>query len=263
MDLQLKGKKVLITGATRGIGFGAAKRFLEAGAFLSLHGSSNESCQKAKKLLMQEFPEAKIQICPCDFNDSEAVSNWIAQLEAVDILVNNLGIYRSEDFFDMEDHWWQQQYEVNVMSGVRLSRKLLPHMLQHNWGRILFISSECSKLVPEDLIAYSTTKAAIEALSRGLAKLTKGSAVTINSLLPGSTLTEGAAAFLESQAAQTNSTAETVAKSFIETQRSASTLQRFATVDEVAATIVYYCSPLASATNGSQIVVDGGSTLGG
>lgn len=263
MDLQLKGKKVLITGATRGIGFGAAKRFLEAGAFLYLHGSSPESCQKAKNQLQTEFPEAQIQISPCDFSNSEAVRDWVEQLKAVDILVNNLGIYRSEGFLDMEDHWWTSQFEVNVMGAVRLSRKLLPLMLEANWGRILFISSECSKLVPEDLIAYSATKAALEAVSRGLAKLTKGSAVTVNSLLPGSTLTEGAEAFLESQASQTNRSAETVAKNFFKAQRPASTLQRFATVDEVAATIVYFCSPLASATNGSQIVVDGGSTLGG
>ena len=181
----------------------------------------------------------------------------------MDILVNNLGVYQSEDFFSMSDEWWFKHYEINVMSGVRLSRKMLPQMLENNWGRILFISSECSRLVPQDLIAYSASKAALEAISRGLAKTTRNSGVTVNSLQPGSTLTEGAVAFLENQAAQTGNTSEQVANDFFVSQRPASTLQRFAHVDEVATTIVYYCSPLAAATNGSTIAVDGGSTLGG
>lgn len=262
MDLQLMNKKVLITGATQGIGFGAAKRFAEAGAKVWLHGSSLKSCNKAIVNLQSEFPTADLQPSPCDFSDDSAVSDWIAQLPAFDILVNNLGIYRSEAFIEMEDSWWRRQFDVNVMSGVRLSRQLLPGMLARNWGRILFISSECARLVPDDLIAYSATKAAIEAVSRGLAKLTKNSGVTVNALQPGSTLTEGAAAFLKSQAEQQNSTPDGIAADFFNTQRPASTLQRFANVDEIATTIVYYCSPLSTATNGSIIAVDGGSTLG-
>ncbi|MGC6422187.1 MAG: SDR family NAD(P)-dependent oxidoreductase [Flavobacteriaceae bacterium] len=262
MDLGLTNKKVLITGATQGIGFGTARRFAEAGATIWLHGSSEASCTQAVEHLLSEFPTADLHPSPCDFSDEKAVSNWIAHLPACDILVNNLGIYRSEAFLEMEDNWWHRQFDVNVMSGVRLSRQLLPGMLAQNWGRIVFISSECARLVPDDLIAYSATKAAVEAVSRGLAKLTKGTGVTVNALQPGSTLTEGAAAFLESQAQQQNSTPDAIAADFFKTQRPASTLQRFAKVDEVAATIVYYCSPLSAATNGSIIAVDGGSTLG-
>ncbi|MDG1272622.1 MAG: SDR family NAD(P)-dependent oxidoreductase [Flavobacteriaceae bacterium] len=263
MDLQLKDKKVLLTGATRGIGYGAARRFAEAGAKIWIHGSRKDNCEIAQQRLLEEFPKSSIAISPCDFDDSQAVIDWIAHLPAMDILVNNLGVYQSEDFFSMSDEWWFKHYEINVMSGVRLSRKMLPQMLENNWGRILFISSECSRLVPQDLIAYSASKAALEAISRGLAKTTRNSGVTVNSLQPGSTLTEGAVAFLENQAAQTGNTAEQVANDFFVSQRPASTLQRFAHVDEVATTIVYYCSPLAAATNGSTIAVDGGSTLGG
>ena len=262
MDLQLKDKKVLITGATQGIGFGSAREFISAGAEVWLHGSTIISCNRAIEKLHVEYPSAILHACPCDFFDEKAVIDWISQLPAFDILVNNLGIYRSENFLTMEDSWWNRQFNVNVMSGVRLSRHVLPDMLAQNWGRILFISSECARLVPDDLIAYSATKAAMEAVSQGLAKLTKGTGVTVNALQPGSTLTEGAAAFLKSQAENQNSTPDAVAADFFKTQRPASTLQRFATVDEVATTIVYFCSPLSAATNGSIIAVDGGSTLG-
>ena len=262
MDLQLKDKKILITGATRGIGFGVVRRFAEAGAQLWIHGSNKKSCEVARIKLLNEYPSAAIVESPCDFLDNEALFVWINALPEMDVLVNNLGIYRSEPFFDMSDEGWFQQHQVNVMGGVRLCRHFMPKMLKKGWGRILFVSSECSQLVPEDLIAYSTTKAALETLTKGLAKLTRNTAVTVNCIQPGSTLTEGAENFLQNQSEAAGKTVEEIAEEFFTAQRPASTLQRFATVDEVASTLVYFCSPLAAATNGSCIAVDGGSTLG-
>ena len=245
MDLQLKDKKILITGATRGIGFGVARRFAEAGAQLWVHGSNKKSCETARIKLLNEYPSATIVESPCDFLDNEALFEWINALPEMDVLVNNLGIYRSEPFFDMSDEGWFQQHQVNVMGGVRLCRHFMPKMLKKGWGRILFVSSECSEIVPKDLIAYSMNKAALETLTKGLAKLTRNTAVTVNCIQPGS-----------------GKTVEEIAEEFFRAQRPASTLQRFATVDEVASTLVYFCSPLAAATNGSCIAVDGGSTLG-
>ena len=186
----------------------------------------------------------------------------INKLPDIDVLINNVGIYASKSFYETTDEDWYKQFEVNVMSGVRLSRQVLPGMIEKNWGRIIFISSECATLVPEDLIAYSMTKTALLSISRGLAQLTKGTGVTVNTILPGSTLSEGAEQFLADVAQKENKTKDEVEKDFFTNVRTSSLLQRFASVEEVGNTIAYLASPLSSATNGASIKVDGGS-MGG
>jgi NAD(P)-dependent dehydrogenase (short-subunit alcohol dehydrogenase family) len=177
-------------------------------------------------------------------------------------LVNNVGIYTDQDFFDTSDESWNEQWEVNVMSGVRLSKALLPSMLKKDYGRILFISSECAVLTPSNLLAYSVTKTSLLGLSKGLSGLTKGSKVTVNTLLPGSTLTDGAQNFLEAVAQKTRQSVEQVEKEFFKVDRPNSLIQRFETVQEIADAAVFLCSPSSSAINGTALRVDGGSVEG-
>jgi len=262
MDLQLKRKTVFISGSTSGIGFGVAKIFLQEGVSVVINGRSEESVTKAIQRLKSDFPNGAIDGIACDFLQTEAIENLLEKLPEIDILINNVGIYTSQSFSETTDKNWKEQLEVNVMSGVRLSRYLLPKMISKNRGRIVFVSSECATLVPEDLIAYSTTKTALLAVSRGLAQLTKGTDVTVNSVLPGSTMTEGAEQFLQNLAKKENKSLSTIEKDFFRNTRTSSLLQRFARVEEVANTIVYFSSPIASATNGAAIKLDGGSTGG-
>ncbi len=262
MDLQLRDKIVFISGSTSGIGFCVAKTFLQEGAIVYINGRTEQSVAKAVDQLQIDFPKENIKGIAADFSDAESIRQLIQQLPVIDILINNVGIYASKSFFETTDKDWADHLEVNVMSGVRLSRYFLPKMLAKNWGRILFISSECATLVPADLIAYSTTKAAILAVSRGLAQLTKGTGVSVNTIIPGSTKTEGAEQFLSNLAKTENKTIPQVEADFFKEVRKSSLLQRFASVEEIAHTIVYFSSPLAAATNGAAIKLDGGS-MGG
>ena len=262
MDLQLKGKTAFISGSTSGIGFSIAEIFASEGVEVILNGRSAQSVEDAKSKLVAKYPEANISGLTADFANPYAVKKLVEDLPEVDILINNVGIYTSQSFAETNDEDWLKMYEVNVMSGVRLSRACLPKMLERNWGRIIFVSSECAMLVPEDLIAYSTTKTAMLGLSRGLAQLTKGTQVTVNTVMPGSTLSEGAKEFLKQAASKENTSEEEVAAGFFKNVRTTSLLQRFATTEEIANTIVYLCSPLAAATNGASIKLDGGSVPG-
>ncbi len=262
MDLELKGKSVFISGSTAGIGFGVAQTFLKEGAEIVINGRTEASVAKAMVQLKATFPNGKISGIAADFSNGESVCSLLHQLPDIDILINNVGIYRSQSFFETTDTDWHQQYQVNVMSGVRLARHVLPKMLENNWGRILFVSSECATLVPENLIAYSVTKASLLAVSRGLAQLTKGSMVTVNTVVPGSTMTEGAEHFLTEWAQKENKTVEEAATHFFKEVRTSSLLQRFASVAEIANSIVYFSSPIAAATNGAAIKLEGGSTGG-
>lgn len=262
MDLKLTGKRVFISGSTAGIGRCAAETFLREGANVYINGRTNSKVEEVVKQLRSSFPEASVHGVAADFADPTAIQSLTQQLPDIDILINNVGVYSSQSFFETEDEEWQRQFEVNVMSGVRLARHCLPKMLDQNWGRILFISSECASLVPEDLIAYSTTKAAILAISRGLAQLTKGTAVTVNAVLPGSTMTAGARDFLKDLAQKETKTVAQAEADFFNEVRTSSLLQRFAKEEEIANSIVYFASPLAAATNGASIKLDGGSTGG-
>ena len=262
MNLHLTHKIAFITGSTLGIGYATAKALVKEGAQVILNGRSSERVERAVNSLRTEFPEAKISGLAADFHNVEEINGLLKQLPRLDILVNNVGIFSAQSFFETPDEDWLRQFEVNVLSGVRLCRKILPQMLEQNSGRIIFISSECATLVPEDLLAYSTSKATLLSLSRGLAQLTKGSEVTVNCVIPGSTLTEGAEKFIQELATREQKSPEQVESDFFTQSRPLSMLQRFATVEEVAHTILYLVSPLASAINGSAVKVDGGS-MGG
>jgi len=262
MDLKLKGKTAFISGSTSGIGFATAKELAKEGVKVIINGRKKMGVEAALKRFKKEMPEASIEGIAADLSSEKELVLLKNKIPVIDILVNNVGIYTSKSFFETTDIEWQHQFEVNVMSGVRLSRYFLPKMIKSGWGRILFVSSECASLVPSDLISYSTTKVTILALSRGLAQLTKGTAVTVNAVIPGSTMTEGAESFLNKLAQKENKSKTDVAADFFKTQRTSSLLQRFATVEEIASTIAYISSPLAAATNGAAIKIEGGSTGG-
>ncbi len=262
MELQLVNKSVFISGSTSGIGFAMAQGFLSEGAKVIINGRSEDKLQEAIKKLKVMAPEASVSGVVADFRDAKAIHEIHKSIHKVDILINNVGIFASKLFEETTDAEWQEMFQVNVMSAVQLSRYFLPKMLDQNWGRILFVSSECAQLVPEDLIAYSATKAALLSLSRGLAQTTKGTQVTVNALVPGSTLTEGAIAFLKDQAIEEDRSEESVAEDFFKKTRTSSLLQRFAQPKEIADMALFLASPLSAATNGAAIKVDGGSVPG-
>lgn len=262
MDLQLKDKRALITGSTAGIGFAIAKILIQEGANVILNGRSQKRIDKAIQTLKENFPKATISGIKADFREVDSINSLINKIGPVDILINNVGVFSSQSFEKTSDADWQNMFDVNVMSSVRLSRALLPKMIEKNWGRIIFISSECAFLVPEDMIAYSTTKAAMLSISRGLAQTTKGTEVTVNSIVPGSTLTDGAKLFLQSQAEKNKTSVNEEADNFFKNVRTSSLLERFADPIEIANMVAFLSSPLSSATNGSTIKVDGGSISG-
>ena len=256
MDLHLKGKKVFISGSTKGIGFETARLFLEEGATVIINGRTKKSVESALSSLNSDNVSGLV----ADFLKDSQVETLIDHIpNDIDILVNNVGIFRGKEFKDETVDDWNDHFKVNLMSGVQLSKHFLPEMIKRNWGRIIFISSECATLVPSDLLSYSVSKASINVFSSGLAKLTKGTNVTVNTIVPGSTLSEGSKKFLEETAKRENKTVEEVEKNFFKDVRSSSLLGRFAKVEEVASTIVYLCSAAASATNGASVRVDGGS----
>ena len=258
MDLQLNNKTALVTGSTAGIGFAIAKNLLKEGARVIITGRSQERLTKAIEALRAEVPSAFVQGVKVDFAKREEVEALTQAVLDVDILINNVGIFEPKPFTEITDEEWFTFFEVNVMSGIRLSRFYFNKMLQKNWGRIVFISSESAIQIPEEMIHYGTTKTAQLAVSRGLAELTKGTHVTVNAVLPGPTLSEGVTGFIANLGQQQNKTAAQVEEEFFQSARPTSLLQRFATTEEVANLVTYVVSPLASATNGAALRVDGG-----
>ncbi|RZJ73263.1 SDR family oxidoreductase [Flavobacterium sp.] len=254
MDLQLKNKTALVTGSTAGIGFATAKLLAKEGAKVFINGRKQAGIDEAIERLKQEVPEAQVEGIRCDFSNPEAINALLEKLPEVDILVNNVGIFQPVDFVDIRDDDWFRFFEVNVMSGVRLSRHYFPKMLRKNWGRIIFVSSESALNIPEEMIHYGMTKTAQLAVARGLAQLTKNSNVTVNSVLPGPTASEGLTDFIDLDA---NNKARKE-KEFFENARPSSLIRRFAEPDEIANMIVYLASPLSSATNGTSVRADGG-----
>ena len=203
MDLQLKNKKAFVSGSTSGIGMAIAKKLLEEQAEVIISGSSQQSVDKAVARLKAEVPNAQLSGIPTNFTRAASVEELIAQLEDIDILVNNVGIYEPMEFTKITDSDWDRFFEVNLMSGIRLSRALFPKMLEKNWGRILFITSESASNIPQEMIHYGVSKTALHGLSRGLAKLTKDTQVTVNTIMPGPTATEGVKAHFEKMAQET------------------------------------------------------------
>jgi NAD(P)-dependent dehydrogenase (short-subunit alcohol dehydrogenase family) len=258
MDLHIKDKKAFVSGSTAGIGYGIAKRLLMEGARVIINGRTQAGVDKAVAELKAETGNAQASGLVADFSKAEEVNRLIAQLPEIDILINNAGIFEPKAFEDIPDEDWYRFFEINVMSGIRLSRHVFPRMLAKNWGRVIFISSESSIAIPSEMIHYGMTKTAQLAISRGMAELTRGTGVTVNSILPGPTKSRGIVGFLDDLSKTADTTTDEVEKDFFKNIRPNSILQRFASVEEVADTTVYYCSPLAAATNGAAIHVEGG-----
>ncbi|MBT0607211.1 SDR family NAD(P)-dependent oxidoreductase [Aequorivita echinoideorum] len=255
MDLQLSNKKALITGSTKGIGYATAKTLAQEGAEVIINGRSEDSVNKALKSLKKEVANGKINGIACDFGNTVEVGKLIEEMGSVDILINNVGIFDPKEFLEIPDSDWQNFFEVNVMSGVRLSRAFLPKMMENNWGRIIFISSESGVNIPVEMIHYGMTKTAQLAISRGIAETTKGTNVTVNSVLPGPTFSDGVK---EMTGIEDGKSRKQVEKRFFKTERPTSLLQRFTDPQEIANMIAYVASPLSSATNGASLRVDGG-----
>lgn len=258
MDYQLNDKIALVSGSTSGIGFAIARMLAIEGATVIINGRSKERVNKAMDSIKSITSKAHLMGVTADLSTVAGINTLTQQVPKIDILVNNLGIYEVKPFFDISDQDWLHIFETNVMSGIRLSRFYLPEMLTQNWGRIIFISSESGIQTPVEMIHYGMTKTAQLAVSRGLAETTAGSGVTINSVLPGPTRSEGVNDFIATLAKENKKDLKQVEKEFFQNVRPTSLLKRFATVDEVAALVTYVCSPLSSATNGAALRVDGG-----
>lgn len=262
MDLQLKNKKALVTGSTAGIGYAIAKQLANENAEVYVNGRTKERVDQTVKKLKDETGNPNVFGLVADFSDVAQVDNLVKQLLEVDILVNNVGIFEPKAFSDIPDADWFKFFEVNVLSGVRLSRAYFDKMLQKNWGRIIFVSSESAVQIPSEMIHYGMTKSAQLSISRGLAELTKGTNVTVNTILPGPTFSEGVGGFIENLAKDQNKTNEAVEQDFFQHMRPTSLLQRFLTTAEIANLVTYLASPLSSGTNGAALRVDGGVTKG-
>jgi NAD(P)-dependent dehydrogenase (short-subunit alcohol dehydrogenase family) len=258
MQIDLKGKAALVTGSTEGIGYAIAKGLAQSGAAVILNGRKQEKVYGAVAKLAGEVSGAKVRGIAGDVGTAAGCDGLAAAAGEVDILINNAGIFAPQPFLEIPDSEWMRFYEVNVMSGVRLSRALLPGMLKRDWGRIVFISSESAVQIPPEMIHYGMTKTAQLAISRGLAEMTAGTGVTVNTVLPGPTRSEGVEDFLAAMAKQAGQTIEAAAAGFVKAHRPSSLLQRFATVEEVANMVVYVSSAQAAATNGAALRVDGG-----
>jgi hypothetical protein len=258
MDLQLTGKAAFVSGSTAGIGLAIARELAREGANVTVNGRSADRVREAVENIQSLQPGGKITGIAADLGTSTGTDVLTKQLPEVDILINNLGIFEPKEFSEITDADWQRFFEVNVLSGIRLSRHYLPGMVRKDWGRIIFISSESALQIPVEMIHYGMTKTAQLAIARGLAESVAGTGVTVNSVLPGPTRSEGVGGFVESMAKQRNVSTDQVEKEFFEHTRPSSLLRRFATVEEVAAMVTYVASPRSSATNGASLRVDGG-----
>jgi NAD(P)-dependent dehydrogenase (short-subunit alcohol dehydrogenase family) len=258
MELKLHGKSALVSGSTAGIGFAIAQGLAQEGASVIITGRSLERVEEAIAKIHRSYPKAKVSGVVADLAKQQGAEEVFQQVPSVDILINNLGIFEPKAFSDITDEDWFNIFEANVLSGVRLSRQYLPKMLEQNWGRIIFISSESAIQIPAEMIHYGMTKTAQLAIARGLAELTVGTQVTINSVLAGPTRSEGVEEFLTKMAKERGITPSEVEADFFKSVRPTSLIKRFATTDEVAAMVVYLSSSIASATSGAALRVDGG-----
>lgn len=253
MNLQLEGKRALVTGSTAGIGFAIAGALANEGVSVIVNGRTQKRVDEALRSL-----KGKVEGIAADLGTAAGAKEVAERYPDVDILINNLGIFEPKSFEQIPDDDWRRFFEVNVLSGVRLCRQYLPGMIKRNWGRIIFISSESGVQIPAEMIHYGMTKTAQIAVARGLAETTKGTNVTVNSVLPGPTASEGVGDFVKSMAAARKTDAATVEREFFNNVRPSSLIQRFARTEEVAALVAFVSSPLSSATNGAALRVDGG-----
>ncbi len=258
MNIDLTGKTALVTGSTAGIGRAIAEGLAKAGANVVVNGRKPETVDRAVAAVSMVAERAKVCGVAADVSSPAGCEAIVAAVPNIDILVNNAGIFEPKPFFEIPDADWTRFFETNVMSGVRLSRAYMPGMIERNWGRIIFISSESGLQIPKEMIHYGLTKTAQLALSRGLAEVSAGSGVTVNAVLPGPTRSDGVEGFLEAMAKDAGKAPDDMARDFVKTHRPTSLLERFATVEEVANMVVYAASKEASATNGAALRVDGG-----
>jgi NAD(P)-dependent dehydrogenase (short-subunit alcohol dehydrogenase family) len=252
MDLQLKNKTAIVTGGTAGIGLAIVKALIAEGVTVTVPGRTQAKLDTALKGL------ENVTGIVADVATAEGAASVLAQVPDTDILINNLGIYEAKEFVDITDEDWLKIFETNVLSGVRLSRHYFPRMIKRNAGRIIFISSESGVMTPPEMVHYGVTKSAQLAIARGLAERTKGTAVTVNSVLPGPTRSEGIIEFLEKMSSTPNPTPEQAEKEFFEKHRQSSLLQRLIEDSEIANLVAFLASPLSAATNGAALRAEGG-----
>ena len=258
MELGLRERKALVTGSTAGIGFAVARMLAGEGADVVVNGRTQQRVDEAIARIREEFPSADLSGVAADLGAADGCADLLERVPAVDILVNNVGIFEPKPFEEIPDGDWLRFFETNVMSGVRLSRHYVPRMRARRWGRILFVSSESGVQIPVEMIHYGVTKTAQIAIARGLAESLAGTGVTVNSVLPGPTASEGVSTFVEQLARSKGVDFAAMERDFFQTARPSSLLRRFAQPDEVASMIVYLCSAQASATTGAAVRVDGG-----
>jgi NAD(P)-dependent dehydrogenase (short-subunit alcohol dehydrogenase family) len=259
MKIDLSGKTALVTGSTTGIGHAIARGLAAVGATVTVNGRTQAKVDAAIASAAKAVPGARIRGVAADVSTVVGCKTVMMVLPEVDILINNAGIFEPKGFFETPDEDWSRFFEVNVMSGVRLSRAYLPGMLKRNWGRIVFISSESALNIPKEMIHYGMTKTAQLAVSRGLAEMTRGTAVTVNAVLPGPTMSEGVEALVKELAKQNGQSVEEAASQFVKQFRPTSLLQRFTTPEEIANIVIYVASRESAATNGAALRAEGGT----
>ena len=258
MKIDLTGKRAVVTGSTAGIGLAIAKGLAGAGAHVTINGRTETKVAAARQQVLAAIPDAKVDGVAADLSSARGVADFIKRVPQADILVNNLGIFEPKAFEDIGDDDWLRFFETNVMSGIRMSRAYLPGMRKTDWGRIVFISSESALNIPVEMIHYGMTKTAQLAVARGLAESVAGTGITVNSVLPGPTRSDGVLEFFGKMAKEQGVSQEQMEKDFIAQHRPTSVIKRLASVEEVANMVVYVCSKQASATTGASLRVEGG-----
>lgn len=258
MKIDLSGKHAVVTGSTGGIGHAIAKGLAASGASVVINGRTEARVKEAVARLKADVPSARIEGVAADLATADGAAAFIARVPQADILVNNLGIFEPKPFEDIPDADWLRFFETNVMSGIRMSRAYIPGMRAKDWGRIVFISSESGLNIPLEMIHYGMTKTAQIAVARGLAESLGGTGVTVNSVLPGPTRSEGVVDFFGKMAKEQGVSHAQMEQDFIAQHRPTSVIRRLASVEEVANMVVYACSKEASATTGAALRVEGG-----
>lgn len=258
MIIDLKGRRAVVTGSTAGIGRAIAEGLARAGAAVVINGRGEERVSTALQEMRALFPDTDITGFAADLATEEGAKAFTARAADADILVNNLGTGRLKPFLELTDSDWQDTFEINVMSGIRMTRHYLPGMIKRGWGRVVFISSESALAIPKDMIDYGMTKTAQLAISRGVAESVAETGVTVNAIIPGPTRSEILSNWMKTQAEAEGITQQEAEQNFVKTMRPTSLLQRFTTTEEVANMVVYVCSEQASGTTGAALRVDGG-----
>lgn len=258
MNLQLQGKKALVTGSTAGIGLSIALKLAAEDATVTVNGRTTQRVDEAVARIRSEYPAADVDGVAADLSTAEGAERVTSEYPSVDILVNNLGIFGAKPFAELSDEEWTTIFEANVMSGVRLTRNYFPKMLEQDWGRVIFVASESAIMIPPEMIHYGMTKSAQLAIARGLAEMTQGSDVTVNTVMPGPTRSEGIGPFIEDFARENDLHPDEAESVFMKQARPSSLLQRLIAPDEIANTVAFLASPLAAPINGAPIRVEGG-----